>query len=459
MVWYTYRMEGILTNIIEKNIAAFTAAESLETSLVNQKGFVSYYFVDGDPDWLKQLAEYRGIFTTRLKEVRIFTENPQERGAVDRIEKEYNQYVALKDMVIAHYKAGNRKKGAELHRRVRNRFFSILKLCEDYKQIHAQKIRQAEQQSHNQAVRLRVFAVLAMAINLLLALILTAILVRQILQPVSRILQTASKDRTLHEQNNEVTALTRSVEGLIQNVDQAQLELEKSRESLLQAEKMAMVGKLAAGMAHSIRNPFTSVKMRLFSLNRSLHLDDTQREDFDVITEEIRHIDTIVENFLEFSRPPKLVMQVISPSTIVENTLQLLEHRLASYNVHVNVAGKAYLPPVEADPEQLKEVLVNLIVNACESMENGGTISIDEKEDRSGDVPQAVIRLVDTGPGIPAAIQEKIFQPFFTTKEEGTGLGLSIASRIVDEHQGRLTMVSQEGHGTTFILSLPIKEM
>ena len=134
---------------------------------------------------------------------------------------------------------------------------------------------------------------------------------------------------------DEVKALSHSVRGLIQNVDQTQSELQKSRESLLQADKMALVGKLAAGMAHSIRNPFTSVKMRLFSLNRSLKLSDTQKEDFDVISEEIRHVDTIVQNFLEFSRPPKLKIQSISPSVVVDQAIALLKHRLKSYDVEV----------------------------------------------------------------------------------------------------------------------------
>jgi signal transduction histidine kinase len=100
--------------------------------------------------------------------------------------------------------------------------------------------------------------------------------------------------------------LSLSVRGLIEDVDTTHSELEKSREHLFHSEKMAMVGKLAAGMAHSIRNPFTSVKMRLFSLSRSSNLSDTQKDDIHVISEEIRHIDTIVQNFLEFSRPPQI---------------------------------------------------------------------------------------------------------------------------------------------------------
>jgi signal transduction histidine kinase len=224
-------------------------------------------------------------------------------------------------------------------------------------------------------------------------------------------------------------------------------------------EKFALVGKLAAGVAHSIRNPLTSVKMRLFSVERSLELSPTQKEDIEVISEEIRQIDTIVQNFLEFSRPPKLKMQTISPSDIVDNALELLRHRLESYNVAISLKRKKLLPVMPADPEQLKEVLVNLIVNACEAMESGGTMVIEEDERMLNHRRQvAVIRLSDDGPGIPRAIQGKIFQPFFSTKEEGIGLGLSIATRIINEHGGWLEVQSEEGNGATFRINLPFEK-
>jgi len=222
---------------------------------------------------------------------------------------------------------------------------------------------------------------------------------------------------------------------------------------------LAMVGKLAAGMAHSIRNPFTSVKMRLFSLNRALALTDDQREDFQVISDEIRHIDTIVQNFLEFSRPPKLKMQDISPSLVVDLAVQLLSHRLKSYDVNLSVVRNRNLPEIYGDPEQLKEVLVNLLVNACEAMEGGGEIVIHEEVISNGSsVAAAVIRVSDNGPGVPDHLQEKIMQPFFTTKEEGTGLGLSIAARIIKEHSGNLAIEPKPGMGATFCITLPAKE-
>jgi signal transduction histidine kinase len=150
-------------------------------------------------------------------------------------------------------------------------------------------------------------------------------------------------------------------------------------------------------------------------------------------------------------------MQPISPSTVVDSTIQLLGHRLRSYDVQLKLERCRPLPVVAADPEQLKEVLVNIIVNACEAMGKGGTITIEEEVAHDGAMqPSAHIKISDTGPGIPSNIIEKILQPFFTTKEEGTGLGLSIAARIITEHGGRIDVSSKTNRGATFLIALPV---
>jgi signal transduction histidine kinase len=376
-----------------------------------------------------------------------------------RIKAEYTRYIAVKDRVIGFYKEGRLEAGTLLHRQARDLFFALLELCEKYKDIHEERIVRAKSDSQDQAARLRIIAASVVLLSFTLAVLLALVLGCQILGPVRRLTAEAGGEEDTGAAGNEVKALSRSVRGLIHDVDQTQSELAKSRESLLQAERMALVGKLAAGMAHSIRNPFTSVKMRLFSLNRSMKFRDSQKEDFDVISEEIRRIDTIVQNFLEFSRPPKLKLQSISPSVIVDQTIQLLEHRLKSYDVSVMIERKQNLPKIDADPEQLKEVFVNLIVNACEAMERGGSIVMREQEAMNPSKGRtAVIRVSDNGPGIAESIRGKVLQPFFTTKEEGTGLGLSIVNRIVEEHHGSMDIESNENGGATFIISLPIRE-
>ena len=146
---------------------------------------------------------------------------------------------------------------------------------------------------------------------------------------------------------------------------------------------------------------------------------------------------------------------MISPSEIVDLVLQLLGHRFESGNVEVALHREDVLPEIEIDPEQIKEVLVNLMVNACEAMADGGRIEIFEELDtlkNIGDV--IIIRIRDNGPGIPEKIQDKVMQPFYTTKEDGTGLGLSIAERIVVNHGGTFAFKSNENSGATFIITL-----
>ncbi len=452
MVWYTHRMERLLGDIIDRDIAAFQVVEALETALVSQKGFVSYYFLDGDPDWLRRLGEYRQIFKERMAEAERLVNSPAQREALTRIETEYQRYIADKDQVIDYYKTGQREVGSRLHAAVRNRFFRIMELCETYKGLYADRIVAAGAAGAEEARRLRFIAAGAIFAEFALAIMLVFVLIHHIFGPVRRLTQAAEGEGAPRRFDDEIKALSRSVHGLIRDAGQTHQELARSREHLLQSEKMAMVGRLAAGTAHSIRNPLTSVKMRLFSLSRSLGLTDTQKEDFDVISQEIRHIDTILQNFLEFSRPPKLKFQRVSPSSVVDMAIQLLEHRLKSYDVTVAVRRARPLPLVRVDPEQLKEVLVNLMVNACEAMGRGGHIEIGESVEGAG----AVIRVADDGPGMPEAVVEKAFQPFFTTKDEGTGLGLSIALRIIEEHMGEMTIASQEGAGATFAIALPL---
>jgi len=456
MVWYTYRMQHLLSHIVDRDVATFRAALTLENALANQKGFLTYFLLDGDPDWLRQLGEYRQIFRQRLDHVRLLVAAPEEKTALDTIESEYNAYIDIKDQVIEHYRRGNHSPADRLHKEVRDRFFSLLNRCEKFNDLTLQKMSDVRNRNRADGGELRIIAVTVMGVALLLGIALAFVLVNQILRPLRMLASETRPEGGLAGSDNEVKALTQSVRGLIEDADQTQVALARSRENLLQAEKMALVGKLAAGMAHSIRNPLTSVKMRLFSVGRGHTLSKSQEEDFAVISEEIRHIDALVENFLEFSRPPKLKIQAISPSLVVDRTLQLLHHRIRSFGVTVKSERNGPIPQIQGDVEQLTEVLVNLVVNACEAMDGDGSILIREEAVDGKDGRVMILEVSDTGPGIPEPLLSKVFDPFFTTKEEGTGLGLSIVRRIVEEHGGSLEVRSREGSGATFTITLPV---
>ncbi len=460
MVWYTYKMEGLITHIVDRNITGLEAAEELVNALATQKGFVSYYFIDGNPAWLEMLKEHRRIFREQIAKIQSVAAAKEQKALIFKIGEKYAQYNKLKDQVIRYYRAGEMEKGKMIHEKIRPLFSDILDLCDKYREISRETIKELRHKSSVEAVKLRSVAATAVLIVLILSVLLVFILVHDILEPVRRLAQETVRDNAnKHKSKDDVKVLEKSVHGLLEKYAHTSSELEKSKEYLFQAEKLALVGKLAAGTSHSIRNPLTSVKMRLFSLGRSLELNDAQKEDFDVISEEISHIDNILQNFLEFSRPPRLKLQMISPSAVVDQVVLLLRHRLESCNGRLVVERTKQLPEMQIDPEQLKESIANIVVNACEAMgaESGGFITIKEEEKIiKGAVQAAFIRISDNGPGIPKRIQQKIFEPFFTTKEEGSGLGLSIVARIIEEHGGHVSVESEEGKGTSFIIVLPI---
>ncbi|MDL2316746.1 hypothetical protein LJC59_06665, partial [Desulfovibrio sp. OttesenSCG-928-A18] len=289
---------------------------------------------------------------------------------------------------------------------------------------------------------------------LLLAGWLWGMIYREVLRPLDNIRKELVQSERAAAGLGQVAATMRE---LREAVDRTQAELDESNRNLRHVEKLAMVGKLAAGVAHSVRNPLTSVKLRLFSLERALTLDDRRREDFAVIADAIRHVDGIVSNFLEFSRRPALKLEELSPSDIVDATLRLLESRLAVFPVSLSIRRSAPLPKVQADPEQMREALLNILLNACEAMEYSGNLSIEESlVRREPGALFACIQVRDSGPGIADSLLPDIFTPFFSTKEQGTGLGLPIAKSVLEEHGGDIEVFSSPSSGTCFSLLLPI---
>jgi signal transduction histidine kinase len=458
-MWHGHRMEIFVEEVLDSELPALDAARELKAALVMQKGYVTYYFQDGDPQWLSQLAKYDREFEKWFSKARQKITSDREREILNKIDREYVRYEYQRNQVIALYKEGKRDEGFRLQQAVRPRFFQIIELCRELTDAHRQEIGRVRRKIRTEATTVHRLTIGALAIVVALGMVLAFILLRHVLDPIRELAESSEGPEMAGRMGDEVKALRVRFQKLVGDIDQTQSKLEWSREHLQLAEKWAVVGKLAAGVAHSVRNPLTSVKMRLFSLARNLDLDPDQKEDFDVISDSIGHIDNVVTNFLEFARPPKIKIRMSSPSDAVDTAVQLLSHRLDTYKVYVQVKRHGRLPEIPVDLDQLKEVLVNLMVNSCEAMPDGGTIVIEEETGPSEGMGEVVlIKVSDDGPGVPEAIQGKLFQPFFSTKKEGTGLGLSIATRIVEEHGGWLDLKSKAGEGTTFIISLPAGE-
>lgn len=234
--------------------------------------------------------------------------------------------------------------------------------------------------------------------------------------------------------------------------------LSESRAIIERQEKLASLGVLATGIAHEIRNPLTAIKVRLFTLKAAHPDGSSEREDLEVIRDEIDRLERIVREFLQFARPAEPELKAMPAEKLLRSVQELLQTPLADKSVELKLELETN-EWIAVDPDKMKQVLINFIQNGAESMESGGVVTLrsrlEEQVLKGKPARVVVIDISDRGKGIPPEVQKRLFDPFFTTKEKGTGLGLPIAARIVEKHGGVIQYHTQPNRGTTFSIVLP----
>ena len=255
------------------------------------------------------------------------------------------------------------------------------------------------------------------------------------------------------------------IAAMIEVAEQAAAVLESSQlfERMKERDRLAALGEMAAGLAHEIRNPLGAIK----GAAQYLHPRETAGHDgelLSVIVEEVDRLNGVVTEFLDYSRPVKSQLAPTDVNEVVARTVKLLQSQGVREGIAIELRLSADMPPAIGDAEQLKHVFINLALNAIQAMPRGGTLTILTVEPawRFADVARKLrgpdlveIRFRDTGEGISPEARDRIFIPFYTTKEKGTGLGLAIVQRIVKAHNGSISVDSEPGHGTEFVVRLP----
>lgn len=234
-------------------------------------------------------------------------------------------------------------------------------------------------------------------------------------------------------------------------------------DQLVRSEKLASLGQLVAGIAHEINNPLTGILMFANMFAQDQRLEESQREDAMTIVHETNRCADIVRRLLDFSRTSIPDKRLKSLSALMESTLALVNHHAAVNDVEIVRHYGVNLPDIDVDPNQIEQVFINLLVNACHAMPMGGRLTISMFRDLQRDL--LVTRIEDTGHGISEENMGRIFDPFFTTKNQeldgvsGTGLGLSVSYGIIQNHGGQITVESVQGHGTVFTVELPVSSL
>lgn len=296
---------------------------------------------------------------------------------------------------------------------------------------------------------------------LLFSTLITFLFVWQFTRPIADLAKAARRvaagdlDFRLKEaaRNDEMGNLARQF-------NEMTAELQKSRElqeQLQEAEKSAVVGRLASAIAHEIRNPLNYINLSLDHLRKKFAPEDPEKQKtFEKLTSqlktEVERINQQIADFLRYSRPQKFQMEPVDIRKVIDGSLRIIEPQAKEQDVRINIIEREDIPLVSGDAEVLRSVFNNLFINALQAMENqGGTLGVSISTDESF----VSIDIKDSGCGIAPEHVEKIFQPYFSTKETGTGLGLAIVKKIIDEHKGEIAVNSEEGDGTVFTVILP----
>ncbi len=254
----------------------------------------------------------------------------------------------------------------------------------------------------------------------------------------------------LGELEGAVRLIGERVEAIIERLQQQEHEV-------LRAEQLAAVGQLAAGMAHELRNPLMSMKI----LVQGAAAGDCDEEgglngrDLTVLEEEITRLEQLTQSFLDFARPPRPEKRLLDVRPLVEQTLAFLAGRLAAAAVRVDLDVPAEPVQAAVDPAQFRQVLLNLMLNALEALAPGAGVTVRLAAEGEGGL---TLQVIDSGPGLPAELGERIFDPFTTTRHTGLGLGLSICKRIAAAHGGTITAANRPEGGATFTFRLPPAE-
>ena len=299
--------------------------------------------------------------------------------------------------------------------------------------------------------------------TIILGLVVAVIVAISFARPIYRLAKQANmavgEDRRQKRQlTHPVDGLRESLDSLVTELSEVKREFEKSQGRTRQSERLAVAGRVAVSLIHEIEKPVAAVKLLLEAGSQS---PDFSRSDFQRGLRDIERIESFFEEYLEFSDAQKPRFALVNTNEVVEDALQLVAGESEQRNIKTELEF-GEVPPILGDDSMLQEALVNVLLNSLEAMTNGGTLSLTTRLSLAGgpapfnDTEGIEIFVTDTGPGFPAELVERAFEPFYSTKPKGTGMGLTIVKRIVDLHGGRVRLLNREGGGAIISLFLPL---
>ncbi len=463
--YYVHRIYEYHSSILEENVATIRAAWAMQDALWRLQATVMEATGKERRETRIEANELESAFQRHLEEAKRTSFTPEEDALVKAVADHFAVY---RDHVESQLKPPgivglltaqkpDKEKTIRLARAVAEPCRELVELND---RILAESTRQSDRLSTMANVLRLAFLISGPIVGVLCGLWVARGLHHSISQ-ISVTLSDATGDLNREVGSVEVRSpadlpgLQQQVQTIAVRLRHVMEELQQTRHQAMSAERLAAVGELAAGVAHELRNPLTSIKLLIQTAGQRQHEKALPGRQLQVVEQEIARMENTIQGLLDFARPPELHRVHHDLRTTVRRALNLVEGRAK----HQDVTVVEQLPPtaviVDGDPEQLHQILVNLLLNGIEAMPQGGALVVALQADNgNGGVCRVVVS--DSGAGIPEPVLDRIFEPFVTNKEHGTGLGLAVSNRIAREHGGTLLANNRREGGAMFTLELPI---
>jgi signal transduction histidine kinase len=453
LLWLDERHEQVLN----ENVASIRAAAHMQHALWRLEiAAASPGAAAGETDaWARSAPAAVAAFQAALADAESSAFTSEEYPLVLQIGTQFNQY--LHELALS-------REPAMSHDQASRSAVEIMNLCDRLVTVNQYliELRTADHRRWN--ARVRAARLLAVVLGPLVGVWLgyrAASRLQRRLAAIRVTLEGATEGsgRVLVEpikSEGDLDDIDRQVRAVALRLQEALSEAEGARWEAIRNERLAAVGQLAAGVAHELRNPLTSVKLLVQMAAQRAGLDGQRHEPLAVAQDEIARMENTIQSLLDFARPSVAQRVRIDLRAVLLRAVNLVRGRAEQERIDIQIPDEDHALEVICDPEQLHQVFVNLLLNGLDAMPQGGTLTVTLRRlNAAGNDPACEVAVIDQGTGIPPELLEHIFEPFVTTKARGTGLGLAISRRLVAEHGGRLTAANGADRGAVFTVWLP----
>lgn len=464
-VAYTFNLQKKIEKKFELTQKSISNAKELEVELFNLRNFTFIYIDDKSKEWIDSISVRKKNLIIFLERARKDVNSTEEANLINQISGLLSNYeLNLNSAKLLANQNNLSQANALLTHSAKDLLGTIHEKIRLYINLN-QESNLKNQTEIARSTKIIFNVMLALGIGgVIVGIFLGWVISKILFIPFKQLMVTirdASSEAVIESMNisegDELEELSKRIKELIEKINTTQEDLKKNKQLLQYSNKHSVLGKVAPTIAHEIRNPLTAIKMLIYSMKKEEQDQQILEKDINIILSEIDRVEDFIKNFLKFAKPTDPDFIKSNPALIISEVIILLKSRFKEKKISVEFVDENSNYEVMADSGQLKQLFMNLLINALEAIPHEGNITIYSKVETQSEKQYLKISVEDTGPGIPENIIKSLFEPFVKGNEQGVGLGLSISQNIATMHHGWIQAENKPNKaGAIFNVFLPI---